>query len=84
MHKSHRSIAALCLVSLLGGALLGGCGSEKTEMSKEDEKNFKGTGVMPPDAAAAIAKQRADAQAKGGDAPGAPAAASNVPGVDKP
>ncbi len=83
MHKSYRSVAALCLLSLLGGTVLSGCGGEKTEMSKEDEKNFKGTGVMPPGAAAAIAKQKADAQAKGGGAPGAPAAASNVPGVDK-
>ena len=80
MYKSHRLIAGLCLLSLLGGGAVSGC-NEKSEMSKEDEKNFKGGGKMPPEAAAAMAKQMQDAQKKTGNSGGAPP--ESVPGVNK-
>ncbi len=76
MHKSHRYVAVFCLSALLGGAVLG-C-SEKSEMTKQEEQNFKGTGQMSPDAAAAIAKQKAAAQSKMGPS-GAPP--ESVPSV---
>ena len=62
----------LCLLALLGGAGITGC-AEKTEMTKQEQQSFKGTGVIPPDAAAAIAKQREAAQSKMGAGGGAPA-----------
>lgn len=80
MHKSHRSIAIVSLFALLGGGAIIGC-SEKTDMSKQEEQSFKGTGVIPPDAAAAIAKQREAAQSKAGPSGGAPA--ESVPTVPK-
>lgn len=70
MPKLRQSIALLSLCSLLGGGAVMGC-SEKTELTKQEEQNFKGTGQMPAGAAAEIAKQRAAAQSKGGN--GAPA-----------
>jgi hypothetical protein len=80
MHKSHQSIAALCLLCLLGGGAITGCNA-KTEMSKQEEQSFKGTGKMPPEAAAAIAKQMEEAQKKMGASGGPPP--QSVPGVNK-
>ncbi len=67
-----KNLVSRVILAALCGALLvpvsTGCGSRETELSKEEEKNFKG-GPMPPEARAAM--QRGGAPGGAPPGPGA-------------
>lgn len=63
MQRTKSSVLVLCLCALVMGLFLGGCSSEETKMTKQEEQQFKG-GPMPPEAAAGMAKRMQDAQKK--------------------